>query len=61
MTQEVLKGIHSSVYVDHSFLDGINDYFVRMVPVWSSGVQDPTPADELAYFVLKNAQLLRVG
>jgi hypothetical protein len=40
-------------YMDKDFLDSVWDHLITMSKIWDSGIDDPSPADKLAYIVMK--------
>ena len=44
-------------YVDSDFLDEIWIDLKKKIPLWLSGLEQPTKAEQMAYIALKNATL----
>ncbi len=40
-------------FFDKNFLDSAWEYLRQQAPIWQAGISAPTPADKLAYQVLK--------
>ncbi|MCL4743805.1 MAG: hypothetical protein KJZ83_00170 [Burkholderiaceae bacterium] len=46
-------------YYDKEFLKSVEHDLLSKVPVWASGLAEPTPCERFAYYVLKQIKMNR--
>ena len=51
----------NGAYYDRQFLDSVWSHLEKMTPIWSSGLDAPSPVDRFAYDVLKQITMRRPG
>ena len=49
----------NDAYYDRQFLDSVWFHLEKMTPIWTSGVDAPSPSDRFAYDVLKQITMRR--